>query len=92
MISTKQVTFELKTKKKKALKIKLYHTIEEACLQIGEFEWHDLASVIGFNSPNNRTEGIICYTYKREDGVVSIKTASKTYRYANCKNIEVKVV
>ena len=75
------------------LQVKLYRTIKNGCEQKEEFAtWHDLQKIIVLNGKTGRVAGIICHSCKNKDCVLSVKTATKTYRYANSKKIETRVV
>ena len=107
MISTKPLTDNLKNDKCSCLlnmiippykngqtvRIKLYRTIKEACLQKGRSKEYELKNIIELNNETNRPTHIICRLCKNKDCVISLRVDEhENTRFCNCKNIQINVV
>jgi hypothetical protein len=69
--------------------IKLYDTIEDACLQNENFAWYPLIKIIELNKKSARKKGIVCNKCNNGKCLISLRINSKQHtRFAVIDAIE----
>jgi hypothetical protein len=87
-ISSTAINFNLSN-----VKVKLYNTIDDACLENANHEWYDFDDVARLNNKSNRPTGIIMHNCTNNKCVVSIIIDDHpNYRYFVLNNLEVKTI
>ena len=72
-------------------KIKLYDTIDDACLENANHDWYNFDDVARLNNKSNRPTGIVMHNCTNNKRVVSIIIDDHpNYRYFVLNNLELK--
>jgi hypothetical protein len=83
-------SFNLKIKPVNFL-IKLYDTIEDACLQNENFAWFSLEKIVELNLKKVRPKGIICHMCDNGKQIISlIKDYKENTMFCMLNEIEIK--
>ena len=73
------------------VKVKLYSTIDDACLENVNYEWYDFDDVARLNNQSKRPTRIVLHTCANNKRVVSIIIDDHpNYRYFVLDNLELK--
>jgi hypothetical protein len=73
------------------VQIKLYNTIDDACLENTNHVWYNFVDVARLNSNNKRPTGIVLHNCTNKKCVVSIIIDDHpNYRYFVLNNLEIK--
>lgn len=73
------------------VKVKLYNTIDDACLENANHEWYDFDDVARLNNQSKRPTRIILHNCTNKKCVVSIIIDDHpNYRYFVLNNLELK--
>jgi hypothetical protein len=71
--------------------IKLYDTIEDACLQNENFAWYPLVKIVELNLKKVRPKGIICHMCDNGKQIISlIKDYNENTMFCILNEIEIK--